>query len=101
MPFLLMLGKCLRRVRNGVVMKPRLFVQLVVALAVFSVALGPAHAGGPNPVTITQHANLGFTTSVPVNEDTGVASPPCLLNIVGICVFHGAVAFNGTLNGSM
>ena len=96
MPFLLMLGKCLRRVRNGVVMKPRLFVQLVAALAVFSFALGPAHAGGPNPVTVTKHANLGFSTSVPVTEDTGVANPPCLLNVV-VCLFHGAIAFNGTL----
>jgi hypothetical protein len=96
MPFLLMLGKCLRRVRNGAVMKPRLFVQLVVALAVFSFALGPAHAGGPNPVTVTKHANLGFSTSVPVTEDTGVANPPCLLNVV-VCLFHGAIAFNGTL----
>jgi hypothetical protein len=51
----------------------------------------------PGPVTITQHANLGFTTSIPVSVDTGVASPPCLVHIV-ICVFHGAVAFTGTLN---
>ena len=96
MPFLLMLGRCLRRVRNGAVMKPRLAVQLVVALAVFSFALGSARAGGSDPVTVTKHADLGFSTSTPVNEDTGVASPPCLLNVV-VCLFHGAVAFSGTL----
>ena len=96
MPFLLMLGRCLRRVRNGVVMKPRLFVQLVVALGVCALALGPARADGSNPVTVTKHANLGFSTSVPVNEDTGVANPPCLLS-VGVCLFHGAIAFSGTL----
>ena len=96
MPFLQMLGRCLRRVRNGAVMKPRLFVQLVVALAVFSFALGSARAGGSDPVTVTKHANLGFSTSVPVNEDTGVANPPCLLS-VGVCLFHGAIAFSGTL----
>jgi hypothetical protein len=61
------------------------------------VALAPAaQAGSPDPVTITKHANLGFSTSVPVNEDTGVADPPCLLSFV-VCLFHGAVAFNGTL----
>jgi hypothetical protein len=61
------------------------------------VALAPAaQAGSPDPVTITKHANLGFSTSVPVNEDTGVAAPPCLLSFV-VCLFHGAVAFNGTL----
>jgi hypothetical protein len=54
----------------------------------------PAHAG--TPVTITKHADLGFKTSVPIDEDTGVGSPPCLLTLVGICVFHGAVAFHGT-----
>ena len=96
MPFLLMLGRCLRRVRIGAVTKPRLVVQLVVALAVFSFALGSARAGGSDPVTVTKHADLGFSTSTPVNEDTGVASPPCLLNVV-VCLFHGAVAFSGTL----
>ncbi len=58
------------------------------------VTVGPARAG--TPVTITKHADLGFTTSVPINEDTGVASPPCLLSLVGICAFHGAIAFSGT-----
>ena len=91
MPFLLMLGKHLRRV-----LKSRYVFQLVVAVALFSVALGPAHAGAPDPVTITKHANLGFSTSTPVSEDTGVANPPCLLS-AGICLFHGAVAFSGTL----
>jgi hypothetical protein len=60
------------------------------------IAVGPAQAG--TPVTITKHANLGFSTSMPVSEDTGVGSPPCLLNLVGICVFHGAIAFTGTLS---
>ena len=96
MPFLLMLGKRLRRVRHGVAIKPRLVVQLVVALAVFVFALGPARAGGPDPVTVTKHANLGFSTSIPVSEDTGVANPPCLLSAV-VCLFHGAIAFSGTL----
>lgn len=70
----------------------------VSALAVVAamVVLAPAQAGSPDPVTITKHANLGFSTSVPVNEDTGVADPPCLLSFV-VCLFHGAVAFNGTL----
>jgi hypothetical protein len=77
-------------------MKPRLFVQLVVMLALFSLVLGPARAGGSGPVTVTKHANLGFNTSIPVNEDTGVANPPCLLNVV-VCLFHGAIAFNGTM----
>lgn len=65
---------------------------LVAVAGVLTVA--PARAG--TPVTITKHADLGFTTSVPINQDTGVGSPPCLLTLAGICVFHGAVAFNGT-----
>jgi hypothetical protein len=77
------------------VVKPRFFVQVGVALAVFLVALTPAQAN-PGSVTITKHADLGFNTSIPVNADTGVANPPCLLNVV-VCLFHGAVAFNGTL----
>src|SRR6266851_4640303 len=70
----------------------------VSALAVVAamVALAPAQAGSPDPVTITKHANLGFSTSIPVNEDTGVADPPCLLSF-GVCLFHGALAFSGTL----
>jgi hypothetical protein len=52
---------------------------------------------GSDPVTLTKHADLGFNTSLPVSVDTGVASPPCLLTVVGICGFHGAVAFAGTL----
>ena len=71
-------------------------VLAVCALAAVAgvVTVGPARAG--TPVTITKHADLGFTTSVPINEDTGVASPPCLLSLVGICAFHGAIAFSGT-----
>jgi hypothetical protein len=70
----------------------------VGALAVVAavMAIGPARAGSPDPVTITKHANLGLSTSIPVNEDTGVASPPCLLSF-GVCLFHGALAFHGTL----
>ena len=96
MPLLLMLGKHLRGVRDGAVLKPRLFVPLVVTLALFLFALGPARAGGSDPVTVTKHANLGFNTSIPVDEDTGVANPPCLLSAV-VCLFHGAIAFHGTL----
>lgn len=68
----------------------------VCALAAVAavVTVTPARAG--SPVTITKHADLGFTTSVPINEDTGVGSPPCLLSFLGICAFHGAVAFSGT-----
>jgi hypothetical protein len=67
-------------------------VALAAVAAIFTV--GPAHAGGP--VTITKHADLGFTTSIPVSEDTGISSPPCLLS-AGVCLFHGAIAFTGTL----
>jgi hypothetical protein len=66
----------------------------LLAAVAATLAIGPAQAG--TPVTITKHANLGFNTSIPVNEDTGVANPPCLLSF-GVCLFHGAVAFNGTL----
>jgi hypothetical protein len=82
------------------VVKPRYFVQLGVALSIFFlVALSPAHAS-PDPVTITKHANLGFSTSIPVNADTGVANPPCLLS-AGVCLFHGAFAFSGTLTANV
>jgi hypothetical protein len=77
-------GKALRRAFS--------IVALVVVASIFTV--GRAQAGGP--VTITKHADLGFTTSIPVSEDTGVTSPPCLLS-AGVCLFHGAVAFTGTL----
>src|SRR5438132_6655848 len=49
-----------------------------------------------DPVTLTKHEDLGFNTSLPVSADTGVAHPPCLLT-VAVCLFHGAVAFSGTL----
>lgn len=68
-----------------------------LAIVTASFVVGPARASGPDPVTITKHANLGFNTSIPVNEDTGVGSPPCLLSGLGLCLFHGAFAFNGTL----
>src|ERR1700693_5536068 len=51
---------------------------------------------GADPVTLTKHEDLGFSTSIPVSVDTGIASPPCLLTVV-VCLFHGAVAFTGTL----
>ena len=79
-----MQGKALRRAFS--------IVALVVVASIFTV--GPAQAGGP--VTITKHADLGFTTSIPVNEDTGISNPPCLLS-AGVCLFHGAIAFTGTL----
>ena len=79
--------------------KSRFLVQLGVALSVYLVLLAPAQAN-PDPVTITKHANLGFSTSVPVNADTGVADPPCLLS-AGVCLFHGAFAFTGTLTANV
>ncbi len=82
--------------------KPRYIVQLGVTLLVALMALGvPLGAqASPGPVTIVKHSNLGFATSVPVNVDTGVTNPPCLLDIV-VCVFHGALAFNGTLTADV
>ena len=79
--------------------KSRFLVQLGVALVIFLVALTPAQAS-PGTVTITKHANLGFSTSMPVDADTGVSNPPCLLNVV-VCLFHGAVAFHGTLTANV
>jgi hypothetical protein len=66
----------------------------LLAAVAATLVVGPARAS--SPVTITKHANLGFNTSIPVNVDTGVANPPCLLSAV-VCLFHGAFAFNGTL----
>ena len=80
--------------------KSRFFVQLGVALSVFLLVLATPAQASPDPVTITKHANLGFSTSVPVNADTGVANPPCLLEVV-VCLFHGAVKFNGTLTANV
>jgi hypothetical protein len=85
--------------KEGIVGKSRFLVQLGVALCVFFAVLAPAQAS-PDPVTITKHANLGFSTSMPVNADTGVANPPCLLSVV-VCLFHGAVAFHGTLTANV
>jgi len=74
------------------------FVSTAVGLLLLLAMLWtPVVAHASSPVTITKHANLGFTTSVPVSIDTGVASPPCLLHVV-VCLFHGALAFNGTMN---
>src|SRR5438093_8341041 len=73
-------------------------VSLAVCLQFFLGALSiPAVLASADPVTITKHANLGFTTSTPVVLDTGVANPPCLLT-VAVCLFHGAIAFSGTMN---
>ena len=81
--------------------KTRVLSVSVVAcmqLLLGTVAMPIAHANGRDPVTITKHADLGFTASVPVKIDTGVANPPCLLSAIGICLFHGALAFKGTMN---
>ncbi len=71
-------------------------VVVCLQLSLWMVSMPIAHASGPDPVTITKHADLGFTTSLPVNVDTGVANPPCLLE-VAVCLFHGALAFSGTM----
>lgn len=73
------------------------FVAAGLQLLLGVVSAPAVHANGSDPVTITKHANLGFTTSVPVHIDTGVANPPCLLH-VGVCLFHGALAFTGSMN---
>jgi len=86
-------------------MRPKTLIPRALSLplvALLQVYLGfssatVAHANGADPVTITKHANLGFTAAIPVSVDTGVASPPCLFSI-GFCVFHGAVKFVGTVN---
>ena len=82
--------------------RPRYIVQLGVALLVALMALGVplAAQASPGPVTIVKHANLGFTTNVPVNVDTGVADPPCLFSFGG-CLFHGALAFSGSLTANV
>src|SRR5260370_20921900 len=67
---------------------------LQLGLGMVSVPIGQANA---DTVTITKHADLGFTTGIPVDVDTGVASPPWLLTVV-VCLFHGAIAFHGTMN---
>lgn len=72
-------------------------VVICLQLVLGVVSMPIAHANGPDPVTITKHADLGFTTSLPVSIDTGVASPPCLLKVV-VCLFRGAIAFSGTMN---
>ncbi|HEX9364297.1 MAG TPA: hypothetical protein VGA47_10990 [Candidatus Dormibacteraeota bacterium] len=74
-----------------------MFAVLCLQVALGVVSMPIAHAS-PGPVTITKHANLGFTTSLPVSIDTGVGDPPCLLEAIGICLFHGALAFSGTMN---
>jgi hypothetical protein len=79
--------------------RSRKFLRRALSLAALgavaaTLAVGPAQAS--SPVTITKHADLGFRTSIPVDVDTGVSSPPCLLS-VGLCLFHGALAFHGTL----
>ena len=71
-------------------------VVICLQLGLGMVSVPIAHANA-DPVTITKHADLGFTTGIPVDVDTGVASPPCLLTVV-VCLFHGAIAFHGTMN---
>src|SRR5713226_2168162 len=80
-----------------------LSVPLVVSVQMLlgTASVITAHANSPDPVTITKHSDLGFTTVVPVSIDTGIASPPCLLDIAGICAFHGAVKFVGTLTAGV
>ena len=56
-------------------------------------------ANAATPVTITKHADLGFTSTMPISTDSGVADPPCLFTVIS-CVFHGAYAFNGTMTVS-
>jgi len=73
-------------------------VAVCVQLLLGVVSMPIAHANSPDPVTITKHADLGFTTNIPVHIDTGVADPPCLLSAIGICLFSGALAFTGTMN---
>ena len=69
------------------------------ALLTLGFPLAPAHAN-PGTVTITKHSDLGFTTQIPVDIDTGVGSPPCLVSII-ICAFHGAVAYHGKLTAGV
>ncbi len=80
-----------------------LSVPLVVSVQMLlgTASVITAHANSPDPVTITKHSDLGFTTGMPVSIDTGIASPPCLLDIAGICAFHGAVKFVGTLTAGV
>src|SRR5207302_7930388 len=107
-----MAGSAATAAAHGAHMKPLLTAALprnTHASASHTATATPApdtHATAPtiagpstpaDPVTLTRHSDLGFNTSFPVSADTGVASPPCLLHIVGICAFHGAVAFSGTL----
>jgi hypothetical protein len=72
---------------------------LCLSAATTHLATHPTLALAGDPVTLTRHADLGFQTSRPVSVDTGVANPPCLFSVGG-CVFHGAVAFTGTLEVS-
>src|SRR6266571_2984291 len=80
-----------------------LSVPLVVSVQMLlgTASVITAHANSPDPVTITKHSDLGFTTGMPVSIDSGIASPPCLLDIAGICAFHGAVKFVGTLTAGV
>jgi len=90
---------------EGAVLKLRTSARICFAVLVTSVLmslgfpLAPAHAH-PGTVTITKHSDLGFTTKIPVSIDTGIGSPPCLVNIV-ICAFHGAIAYSGTLTAGV
>src|SRR5712691_554443 len=85
--------------RKGVLRTSAVCFVLILQLVAW-LASAPVANANPSPVTVTKHANLGFSTSMPVFADTGVASPPCLQTLVGICVFHGAVSFSGTFTAS-
>src|SRR5258708_9973537 len=71
-------------------------VVICLQLGLGMVSVPIAHANA-DPVTITKHADLGFTTGIPVDVDTSGASPPCLLTVL-VCLFHGGMAFYGTRN---
>lgn len=78
----------------------RVGLALVAGVCLAILGMPPAAQAAPHPVTITKHATLGFTASMPIDEDTGVADPPCLLDIA-VCLFHGAAAFHGTVNADV
>jgi hypothetical protein len=83
--------------RSRAVVLRTLSVGLAVSLQLFLGALSAPVVSAAGPVTQTKHTDLGFNTSQAISIDTGVASPPCLSTIIGLCIFHGAVAFSGTL----
>jgi hypothetical protein len=85
------------RAKTKKVLPSVLVACLLLLLGLNSIPNAHANPANPDPVTITKHADLGFTTSKAINVDTGVNSPPCLLTVV-VCLFHGAIAFHGTMS---